>query len=348
MSAVFPAFFGNDSVARTLREMLAQGRSSQAILLHGPAGVGKATLVRRFAALALEANEAETARIESDDLSLPHNIEMAAERDKLPSEKRNDDPYVLASHPDFVTAGPDGPLRQVGIPQVRLLRERAQFLPLKGKRRVFLIRNMDRANEAAANSLLKVLEEPPPYLLFFLTAENAFDLLPTIRSRCLQFPMARLQEAEMAAFLRSRELPDVGQRTRLANGAPGIAVRIDLEAWAKRRNAMLALLGAASGAQPFAAWVKHAESINASKSEKLEPLMEVLYSLIEDLVMLQHQRPARNTECLEGLARIARQVSFAWLRQALKLTDEMVGNARRNVQKGLSLDAFVLSLQQYR
>ena len=71
--------------------------------------------------------------------------------------------------------------------QMRLLRERAQLKPLRGVWRVFLIDMIDRANEQAANSLLKVLEEPPAHLIVILTARNPYDLLPTIRSRAVPF-----------------------------------------------------------------------------------------------------------------------------------------------------------------
>ena len=104
-------------------------------------------------------------------------------REKWVAEKRNEDPLLFASHADFVSFPPDGPLRQLSIPQMRQLKESAQFKPSRGSRRVFLIDHVDRAGEQAANSLLKTLEEPPDHLILILTAENAYDLLPTIRSR---------------------------------------------------------------------------------------------------------------------------------------------------------------------
>ena len=70
--------------------------------------------------------------IEKDDLSLPDNLEIVATREKLPADKRNEDPLLFATHPDFVTFAPDGPLRQISIQQTRLLKERAQYLPHKG------------------------------------------------------------------------------------------------------------------------------------------------------------------------------------------------------------------------
>src|SRR6476469_9175457 len=195
---MFDNFYGNSSAAATLGQMMRQDRIPQTILLHGPEGIGKATLVRRFAAAIL----GEHQKIERDDLSLAENVSVIAEREKLPADKRSEDPLLFASHLDFVTFPPDGPLRQISIQQIRLLKERAQFGPLRGRRRVFLIDRLDRANEQAANSLLKILEEPPPYLILMATAENVYDLLPTIRSRSLIIPMSPLSQEEMEKFVR--------------------------------------------------------------------------------------------------------------------------------------------------
>ena len=199
--------------------MIETERISQTILLSGPEGVGKATLARRFAAELLGCS----GKIENDDLSLPHNTESIAERDKWPADKRAEDPLLFSTHPDFITFPPDGPLRQITIHQMRQLRERAQFKALEGPYRVFLIDHLDRANEQAANSLLKVLEEPPDHMVIFATAENLYDLLPTIRSRSLMLELARLSESEMLAFATARKLPEAAARVPLAEGSPGVA-----------------------------------------------------------------------------------------------------------------------------
>ncbi len=192
---MFADFYGNAHVTEALERMLAHGRLAQTLLFSGAEGVGKATLARRLAEHILP----DPARIELDDLSLPANLEIVAAREKLAPEKRNEDPLLFSSHPDFVTFAPDGPLRQISIQQTRLLKERSQFLPNKGKRRVFLIDHVDRANDQAANSLLKTLEEPPEHLILILTAENAYDLLPTIRSRSVPFHFAPLSPDQMVA-----------------------------------------------------------------------------------------------------------------------------------------------------
>jgi DNA polymerase-3 subunit delta' len=183
--STFPNFYGNAPVVDTLAQMIEGRRIAQTIILSGPEGVGKATLVRRFASTLLGGKN----KIEGDDLSLAQNLDVIEEREKWTADKRNDDPLLFSTHPDFVTFPPEGPLRQITIQQMRLLRERAQFKPLKGEHRVFLIDHLDRANEQAANSLLKVLEEPPEHLIILATAENLYDVLPTIRSRSVTLPM---------------------------------------------------------------------------------------------------------------------------------------------------------------
>jgi DNA polymerase-3 subunit delta' len=336
-------FFGNPAVAATLSEMIKRERIPQTLLLSGPEGVGKATLARHFAAQLLGYGED---KIEQDDLSLESNATLIADREKWAADKRNEDPLIFSSHPDFLTFPPDGPLRQITIPQMRLLKERAPLKPLKGSWRVFLIDSIDRANPQAANSLLKTLEEPPPHLILIMTARNLYDLLPTIRSRAVPFQLGRLRDDEMQTFLQTRGLDQPERRLALAEGAPGMAVSIDLEAYDRRRTAMVALLKVASGLERFDTWLKHADSIAARRGEKLEAYLEVLYALLEDVLRLSHGSiTLRNSDIRGELQALAGRVDFDWLRRAVARVDELVELARRNIQKSIAFDALAASLR---
>ena len=336
------SFWGNPHVTQAIGQMIAQDRLAQTLLFSGPEGVGKATLARRIGARLLGHREL----IERDDLSLPDNLDIVAARERLAAEKRNEDPLLFATHLDFVTFAPDGPLRQISIQQTRLLKERAQFLPHKGKRRVFLIDHVDRANEQAANSLLKTLEEPPDYLVLIMTAENAYDLLPTIRSRAVPFHFAPLGREEMQAFARAHGLDDAERRIQLAGGSPGLAVSLDLEAYDKRRAAMLTLVKTASGAAPFGTWLPVGEAIGRTKSEKLELHLKVLYGLLRDLLVLREGRgEIRNQDIRGELEALAAKVEFVWIRKAVAQADEIAELIRRNIQKTIALDAFIGALR---
>ena len=339
---MFDNFYGNAHVTRALAQMISQDRLAQTLLFSGPEGVGKATLARRLGAHLLRHPE----QIEQDDLSLPANLEIVTSREKWPAEKRNDDPLLFATHPDFVTFPPDGPLRQVTIQQARLLKERAQYLPNHGSRRIFLIDHVDRANDQAANSLLKTLEEPPPHLILIMTAENAYDLLPTIRSRAVPFQFAPLDREEMREFVRARGLDRPERRVALAAGSPGVAMSLDLEAYDKRRAAMLVLLQVASGAAPFGAWIPISEAIGRGKSEKIELYLKVLYELLRDLLLLREGAgEIRNTDIRAELEPLAATLEFAWIRKAVGMVDEIVRLIRRNIQKTIALDSLIVQLR---
>ena len=334
-------FHGNADVVKTLEQMIRGERITQTLLFSGPEGVGKATLARRFGAALL----GDAHKIEQDDLSLESNASLITEREKWTSDKRNDDPLVFSSHPDFLTFPPDGPLRQLTIQQMRLLKERAPLKPLKGSWRVFLIDSIDRANEQAANSLLKTLEEPPPHLILIMTARNPYDLLPTIRSRSVPFRLSRLDSEAMRRFIVMRGLDQPERREKLADGAPGLAVSIDLETYDRRRTAMLALLKAASGTDTFGAWLKHSESIAARRTEKLDSYLEVLYMLLSDVLRItEGVPPGRNADIGHELKAVAARVSFDWLRRAVEKVDELVELVRRNIQKSIALDAWAVDM----
>ncbi|MGD0580570.1 MAG: AAA family ATPase [Bryobacteraceae bacterium] len=310
---MFDRFWGNASTARTLEGMIAANRIPQTLLLSGPEGVGKATLVRRFAARLLDTQETGASartrgsaeKIEQDDLSREENRALIAERERWTGEQRTEDPLFFSTHTDFVTFCPEGPLRQISIPQMRLVRERAQLLPMRGRWRVFLIDQFDRASHQVADALLKTLEEPPPYLILFLTAENPFDLPPTIRSRSVQFHLSPLSDAEMVSFAEFRGLKDAAKRIALSGGSPGLAASMDLAAYERRRGSLLVMLDAASGGS-FAHWVQRSESLITSKAEKLDLYFKILYGLLDDLLVLMHGGTSvRNQDMAGELKRLS-------------------------------------------
>ncbi|MCX7605291.1 MAG: AAA family ATPase [Bryobacteraceae bacterium] len=349
---MFENFFGNRFVAESLARMIDAGRIPQTLLLAGPEGVGKATLARRFAARLLAqcapgAAEEIRKKIEQDDLSLPENRKILEEREKWPSEKRAEEPLFFSSHPDFVTFCPEGPLRQISIQQMRLARTRAQLRPLKGQWRVFLIDRMDRAGAQAADALLKTLEEPPPHLVLILTAENPFELPPTIRSRSVSFWMTPLSDAEMEEAARALGWKDAARRIALAGGCPGVAASMDLAEYEKRRAVALAMLESAAGTASFADWVKKSQALLASRTEKLAHCLKPLYALLEDILVLQAGGGRlRNEDVRPALEKLAARVSFEWVREAVALADAWDGLERRNVQKAAVADQFVVGLAE--
>lgn len=355
----FADFIGNARVAESLRRMLVEDRLPQTLLFAGPRGVGKATLARYLTAAAnchvqgprdFCGECSSCHRILAADLSLPEHAEMLAEREKMPANKRADAPLIVSTHPDFLTFPPDGPMRMIGIEQARQLRNAAQYNASEGRRRVFLIDGADRANDDAANSLLKTLEEPGPQLTIILTAENPYELLPTIRSRSVPFYFSPLTVDEMRRFFDRRSELSPKDRQRLASwaqGSPGRALQIDPDEYVERRAAMLAMLETSLNAASFGKALAGTETVGRRAKDKLELLAEILYTLLSDVVRLRHGvGELVNEDIRTDLEALAGKAEFDWIVQAAEGLDELELYRRRNVQKQIALEAWTVKLRR--
>ena len=206
----------------------------------------------------------------------------------------------------------------------------------------------------AANSLLKVLEEPPATVHIFILAENPGELLPTIRSRCATVRLGALPVEEIEMLLTDRR-PDVPpqQRTliaRLAQGAAGKALGFDLASYtAARANALLFLRNAAaattgSSDPDHTALFKMTETYRAGAEgqQKTSALLRSLSLLLEDLLLLGAGTPEllRNTDLRPELDRLSGALSFQWIESASRGLDQVQSGMRRNLLRNLSLDAF--------
>jgi DNA polymerase-3 subunit delta' len=207
----------------------------------------------------------------------------------------------------------------------------------------------------AANSLLKVLEEPPEYAHLLLLAENPSDLLPTIRSRCSHVRLHAVPMAGLEKILAERhaEWPPA-RRTlvaRLAEGAIGRAVSFDANLYLASRKDALLLLHTATAEPDHSALFHTTEAYRAGAEgqQKMQDLLRALYLLLEDMMLLQAGQPemARNIDILPELRRLAESVSFEWIESAVRRIAEVESGMRRNLLRSLSLDAMTASLQPW-
>ncbi|HXV57349.1 MAG TPA: hypothetical protein VD704_05730 [Gaiellaceae bacterium] len=200
----FETFPEQDEAKRLLRAALAEG-PAHAYLFHGPRGVGK-----RRAALAFAG-------------------ELLGDRERV----------ARGVHPDLYVLEPLGD--QIRIDPIRELRRDLHMRPFEAARRVYLVLRAHLMNEDAADALLKDLEEPPPYAVIVLAADELGLLPPTIRSRCQLVPFRRLSQRAIKAFLSSRgvEGEPLDALARVAAGRLDRAERLlDAEA-GDRRAAVL-------------------------------------------------------------------------------------------------------------
>ncbi len=205
----FDRIIGHERALNMVRAMLARGRLPHALLITGPAGIGKFTF-----AFAL-AQAVNCARPEEGEpcgtCSHCRKIERGV-------------------HPDVTVLEPEGRARIIKIELVRELRNQLAYRPFEGRTKVFIIRQAERMGNEAANALLKTLEEPPPQSLILLTAPEEADLLPTVVSRCLRLGLAPLDRELVEDWLKRERNLNENEARLLATLADGCLGRVaDME-----------------------------------------------------------------------------------------------------------------------
>ncbi|MEO0759158.1 MAG: DNA polymerase III subunit delta' [Cyanobacteria bacterium J06648_16] len=215
----FDAVIGQTQAVTLLKQSLARQRIAPGYLFLGPDGVGKGLTARAFAESLLSlggANESIRRRIEAGN----HPDLLWVEPTYLHQNK-------LLTVQEAAEVG----LKRRGRPQVRLaqIRQIAQFLsrpPLESSRSAVVIESAELMAEAAANGLLKTLEEPGRATVILL-APTQQSLLPTIVSRCQTVPFVRLGQADLATVLTQtgfQEILDAPEVMAMAQGSPGSAI----------------------------------------------------------------------------------------------------------------------------
>lgn len=212
-----PTLLGHPAAEATLLGAMHANRLHHAWLITGPDGVGKATLAYRFARFLLSGQPVR------DSLEVDPS---------MPAFRR----VAAGSHADLFTVeltrnAKTGRLRsQIAVDDIRKINAFMALTPAEGGWRVAIVDGAEDLNQASANALLKILEEPPARAILLLTCSAPGRLPATIRSRCRRLRLSPLGDGPMTGLL-AGYLPDLADEQRdrlltLAEGSPGRALRL--------------------------------------------------------------------------------------------------------------------------
>ena len=361
----FKDFLGNSATVRRLRESIAAGRFPQAMILAGPKGAGKYTLALMLARAVNCLEKAETEGLPDfcgrcrncerigDAANLEERVAEAVEaREEMRDADKRETRILIQTHPDVLIVPPDPPQLLIKLGQVRQVIHVAWYRPPTDARRSITIFTSSAFMKEAANSLLKVLEEPPEHASLILLAENPQELLPTIRSRAVMHRLGPLPSAELEALLLERrsqmKREDRALVARLAEGAVGRALTLDLAAYQASRQDALVVLRTALREPDYSQLFRVTETYRAGADgqEKTVSLLRALGALLEDLLLVLAGTPqlARNVDMTAELQRLAQGLTVDWIDGAARALGQVEQGMRRNLLRSLSLDAMAVSL----
>lgn len=312
---------GQSGAVEMLRQSLRQGRLVHCYLFCGPRGVGK-----MFTALAL-----------AKTLNCLSGGEDAC--GECVSCRKVD----AGVHPDIRVIAPEGD--SIKIDQVRAVRRQAHFSPVEGRTRVFIVEEAGSMTVEAANSLLRIMEEPPPHVLFILLAVDVFLLPPTVVSRCHvvrfeRIPLPLIEEALVARFGRARD--DARFLAQTSGGILESAIRGERD---DPTELLLSLVGLANGVRPTEL-LSLAGKLEAME-EKLPAFLDFLLLWLRDALVWRGVQDSGLLVSGVGLPlvrEVAGAFSHAQLRGALGAVEGVRTALRQNANKRLALEAMLVRL----
>lgn len=312
---------GHDHVKAVLARLLERGRLPGALLLAGPAGVGKKKLAIEIArALVCESSSVRPC-------------------DRCHACLRS----AKGIHPDVFRVDP-ATATAIKIDQVRDLTREILSRPYEGRARAFVIDDAHLMTEEAANALLKSLEEPPPTSHVLLVTASPQALLPTIRSRCQMLRVSALPSGLIERYLvdqASVDPDDAHLRAALSGGSLGQALAFESAAYRGVRDGVLRMLEVLPGADVL----RRLESAQwLEEQEEADLALRALRSLLRDVAALASgaaDAPLLNADMATRLVKVASGPLGLRAVAACEATAEAEAALRGNANKALTMDVLV-------
>lgn len=176
----FSEVIGQEHIVKTLTNAIVHDRVSHAYLFYGPRGTGKTTIARLLAKAVNCENRKKGAYEPCNKCDSCREINEGKSLDLIEIDAASNR----------------------GIDEIRELKSGINFTPVKSKYKVFIIDEAHQLTKEAANALLKVIEEPPPYVIFILATTEIHKMIPTIVSRCQKFNFKRLTTPQIVKQLK--------------------------------------------------------------------------------------------------------------------------------------------------
>ncbi len=298
----------------------------------------------------------ESVLLEQSDPSKAENKRIAEARDRYEAliEKKKRNPYF--------TPAMD---RSMGIltDQVAALQQKASFMPSEGGKKIFIISQPEKLLAAAANKLLKLLEEPPEHVLFVLVTSRPESVLPTIRSRCQALKFSRVRPADMERWLSSAkaELSEEARRfiVNFSRGNLGTAVELAATAGESGDDAFEGL-AIRNRAVEFLRTVLSpgrldeavSETENIAKNLGRQEIVSLLGALLLFFQDINHRkidpswRVLNNPDLVEPVDRFVRNFGDPDFLALSIATEETIRAIQRNGNPLLTLGAFTIRLKR--
>jgi len=318
----FQDISGNLRVKKILKKALQKGRIPNSLLFSGPEGVGK-----RDMALVL-AKALNCKQMEDDACEVCSSCKAISRR----------------NFPDVMSISPEGNV--IKIEQIRFLKKTAYLKPMVGKKRVFIVIEAEKMTDEAANSFLKILEEPPSFTHIILATYNPYLILPTIKSRCqiLSFSLVSREEMEKILTEEGYEKEQAKLIPLLVRGNLEQALNIEWKEVQNKRKLAWELFLSLLKKKEISDFVRNYTSSKKSfVKEELEEILEFFSSFCRDFVLIKEKGDFSyllNPDFRVEIQEEEKLLSLGRLMECLRRIDFTLSALRKNLNVNLLVSSF--------
>lgn len=324
----FEDITGNLRVKRILSRALKKGRIPNSLLFSGPEGVGKK----------------DTALVVAKALNCEKMEDDACE------ECASCKAINQGNFPDVITIFPEANV--IKIDQIRLVKKIAYLKPMIGKKRVFIVVEAESMTEEAANSLLKILEEPPFFSHITLITNNQYLILPTIKSRCQILSFSPVSREEMGKILIEKGYENEKAKLIpfLVHGNLEDALSLEWEEIKEKREQAWELFLSLLKKKEVSGFLRdYAFSRKGLIKEELEEIVEFFSSFCRDLILIKEDGDfdcLLNPDYQKQMQEEAKFLSLDRLMECLNHLDFFYSGLRKNLNVNLLVSSFFSSFME--
>ncbi|MEW6616127.1 MAG: DNA polymerase III subunit delta' [Thermodesulfobacteriota bacterium] len=317
----FKDVLGQDRQIEIIKKAIKNNRVPHAYLFLGEEGVGK----RRVALTLAKA--------------LNCSAELADSCDECISCRK----IINGNHPDVTVVEPEG--ISIKIDQIREMQRFLKYKPYEGKKRVCIIPNAEKMNPAAANSILKTLEEPSPDIILILITASSHLLLPTVSSRCQKLKFQPLTNDLISKIIKEKLGKDEDASLKIASLASGSlnrAYELSKGTTLEYRNRLIEKISALSP-NNINETFEFAEEMSKEKEELIIAL-QFLKAWFRDILIFKEDCPSDrliNADFLEEIKRLSGRLTTTDLLRKLRIINDAESALLRNSNKRLTLEVML-------
>ena len=242
----------------------------------------------------------------------------------------------------------------ISIDTIRQMQKEIAYRPFEGRKKVYIILDVDKMTIPAANSLLKTLEEPPQDTILVLTTSNPYSLLDTIRSRCQLVFFGKLPPNEIETYLIEKYQSKANQArliSRLADGSLGRALKlVDKELSSDRDEALKFIDTAFNGNVITLLDFVEKMSKNNERAHLIH-LLDILLLWFRDIFLLSENSDENlltNIDMLSKITKMEQNYSLRGIEATINLIEEIKNSIKRNVNVQLALIVLLMRLRKVR